>query len=220
MTTKWKGEEDGMKCSVDGISIDEFQLLDSTQHNSIQAFDSDTNICIFAKLSQELCREHLIKKKDWGLTSVRRFAKAAMEYKPDVQRGQKCGGENTAYKIFGTRKNPFRSGVGEYAFKPDTDDEKRRQLSKQAQNIVNRLEKAAQEISKKSVMKTISKWIKKGIGEFATALSLGKDYHSKCHVDNFYHYLSECGPSLRALRGRSGLEALLLFLLQATLKYP
>ena len=202
MTTKWRGEEDGIKCSVDGISIDEFQLLDSTQYNSIQAFDSDTNICIFAKLSQELCREHLIKKKNWGLTSVRRFAKAAMEYKPDVQRGQKCGGENTAYKIFGTRKNPLDSGVGEYAFKPNTDNEKQRQLIKQAQNIVKRLEKAAQVISKplleeKSVIKTISQWIKQGIGEFATALSVGKGYHSICHVDNDFYYtvLTVAAPS-------------------------
>ena len=39
-------------------------------------------------------------------------------------------------------------------------------------------------------------------------------------VLSLHLYPSECGPSLRALRCRSGLEALLLFLLQATLKYP
>jgi len=169
MYTNWDGN-DAIN-SVKGVSMKEFTIVDSTENKSIQAFDaSNSNICLFGKLSRRLCAEHTIQKKGRGLLLLRQFGTDAMACKPDVLRGAKCGGVNTGYKIFGR--------IGTDAFNPTTNEEKKKKMGAMADQIVNTLEKAAFTISKQLFYEQHS----------ATALSVGRDYHSKCHIDNDYYY--------------------------------
>jgi len=194
LTTNWEGQNNS---DNGGVSIDGFKTIDSTDVNSMQIFDvSNPKVCVCAKLSRRLCQQHVIQKNRNGLFFIRQFAAMAMSCKPEVMRGKKCGGENSAYKIFGSRKDPKGVGVGTYAFKPKTSDEKQESVTAMAQTIVKQLETAAHGVTKPlyddlSFVKAIRKHtggIKNGIGEVSTAFSIGRDYHSKCHVDNDYYY--------------------------------
>lgn len=202
MITNWSGQDADAMNSIDGMSIEEFDLIDSTEDKSIQAFDvSDSRICIFGKLSRRLCKHHLIHKKGEGLKLVREFGTNAMACKPEVIRGKKRSAENTAYKIFGIRKDPLGCGVGKYAYKPNTNNDKQKQVGQMAEVIVNKLEKGSFQMSKplfdeRSFVQSIRKG-QDGIGDLATAFSVGRDYHSRCHVNNDYYYtvLTVAAPS-------------------------
>ena len=201
MMTDWD-ETDAMN-SVEGISIKEFNIVDCEEIKSIQAFDdTDLNICLFSKLSRRLCKQHMIQKKGSGLNILRKLSMDAMACKPEVLRGTKCGGENTAYKIFGIRKDPLSSNVGTYAFKAKTNNEKQKEVGGLAKQIVDKLEQAAYQLSKpffleRSFVQSIRKLRPDGIGDLSTAFSIGRDYHSKCHIDNDYYYtvLTVVAPS-------------------------
>eukprot|EP00536_Pseudo-nitzschia_multiseries_P011655 jgi/Psemu1/29577/gm1.29577_g len=154
--------------STEAVSIDSFETLDSMDEKYIIAFDeSEPSLRIFAKVSREKAKQHLAQYSN--IQNTREFLKDIVEAKPEVVRGSKCTSINNGYAVL---------------------DE----LERTVAHIVEEMQESSRPIAKffyheTTVMtKVVQQTTIISIGDHATTFSIGKDCHSKCHVDEDYFY--------------------------------
>ena len=127
--------------------------------------------------------------------------KDVLEMKPDVKRGDNRGSVNESYKIFGFRKDPRSSGVGEYAFKKKVDEKLKLEVREGVAHLCGELERMSRRIgfgmkeskNYKRVQEVGNIPSVAGEGGMATAFSVGTNYWSKSHKDpDFYFTTLSC----------------------------
>ncbi len=192
----------------DGINLDrvlkkcQFPLLDMNlvDNSSIEkskgqyliAKDEDGNeefICIRLPSRQS----NMLKKKRPNLRAV--FQKA-LKIKLDVSRGSKSNGVTDRYIMYGYRKEPKGSDIGEYSFHPDSSEKDREDMSAEVANFVGSLEKLASPFVSPSQRQGFNA-MKSNIelpsvsgadASFATQFSVGKNYWSPVHDDDDFFW--------------------------------
>ena len=91
--------------------IDDFEIIkNASSICNVSALDSDTKVTIFGKLSCRHAKEFVANKK--GLKTIESFVGKTMKAKPNIGGGKRCGSVNSAYIIYGYRKDPKESKVG------------------------------------------------------------------------------------------------------------
>eukprot|EP00536_Pseudo-nitzschia_multiseries_P001273 jgi/Psemu1/2900/gm1.2900_g len=106
METSWGGKIGGKNKyqSAQGLSIDNFETLDSTKDEHILAFDNyKPSLRIFAKVSRNFAERHLASNNNIKVLTV--------------ARGQKRASINNTYAIIGIRPERLSSNNGVYVFK-------------------------------------------------------------------------------------------------------
>ena len=179
------------------INIDDFVVLDnftnsaheSTRHLVVCDGDTDTFIC--AKVAPRQCTECLGGKKWWN--KMRKTLSKVHGLKPNVGRGDGRSGFNSAYKIYGYRKDPMGKTLGKYSFKRNIKPEDKDDNEEQIEDLCGRMENASSRV-KNSMKETVE--YEQIMEEFkiptlspnghATAFSIGYNYWSKSHVDSDY----------------------------------
>ncbi len=174
------------------------QGIDSIRH--LILVDNSTNDFIIGKVARRQCEECMGGNKGWD--KVREILKKMLKVKPNVGRGVSNGSVNEAYKIFGYRKDPLSSRIGEYTFKKGVDVELQEDLIEGIAKLCFDLETASSRIGNglvesreykevKDFTKTPSVAGRNGKREqekFATAFSIGRNYWSKSHVDKDFYF--------------------------------
>eukprot|EP00536_Pseudo-nitzschia_multiseries_P006003 jgi/Psemu1/14231/gm1.14231_g len=100
MKSSWGEQIVGTKeyTSTEAVSIDCFDILDSTDEKHIIAVDeSEPSLRIFAKVSRDKAKQHLAQSS--RIETTRRFLKEIVEAKPEVVRGSKCTSINAGYAV-------------------------------------------------------------------------------------------------------------------------
>eukprot|EP00536_Pseudo-nitzschia_multiseries_P001587 jgi/Psemu1/3592/gm1.3592_g len=130
------------------------------------------------------------KHRCWLLASccLKRRSKT-LGAKPTVPRGQKRGSINDDYAIIGIRPNRVTLGNGVYVFKNNVDPATQDHLELTVLHIVKEMELCLSPMAKFVNLETtvmnevVSRTTLNAIDHHATAFSIGKDYHSRCHID-------------------------------------
>eukprot|EP00536_Pseudo-nitzschia_multiseries_P011770 jgi/Psemu1/29890/gm1.29890_g len=183
------------------VSIDSFKTLDSTNKKFVVAFaESEPSLRIFAKASTQFAKQRLGTPKTIEIT--RTFAGQTVESKPKIGQGTKCDSVNSGYGIIGMRPNQLKSGNGVYVFKNNVDSTTKDNLEQKALHIVKETQLCLSPMPKFVNLETtvmnevVSHTTLNAIGHHATAFFIGKDYHSKCHIDAdmFYTRLTVIAP--------------------------
>eukprot|EP00536_Pseudo-nitzschia_multiseries_P016880 jgi/Psemu1/48220/gm1.48220_g len=180
--------------STEAVSIDCFDILDSTDEKHIIAVDeSEPLLRIFAKVSRDKAKQHLARSS--RIETTRRFSKEIVEAKPEVVRGSKCTSINDGYAVLGIRPNRNNSQNGVYVFEKNVEQHTIDELEREAAHIVEQMQESlrcpfAKFLYRESTVmtKVVQQTTITSIGDHATAFSIGEDYHSKCHVDEDYYY--------------------------------
>eukprot|EP00536_Pseudo-nitzschia_multiseries_P018068 jgi/Psemu1/53987/gm1.53987_g len=203
METNWGWTTVGEKkySLAQAVSSDSFKTLDSTVKKFVLAFaKSEPSLRIFAKASTQFAKQHLGTPENIEIT--RTFAEQIVESKPKIGRGTKCDSVNSGYAIIGMRPNQLKSGNGVYVFKNNVDSTTKDNLEQKALHIVKEMQLCLSPMSKFVNLETtvmnevVSRTTLNAIGHHAAAFSIGKDYHSKCHInaDMFYTRLTVIAP--------------------------
>eukprot|EP00536_Pseudo-nitzschia_multiseries_P019599 jgi/Psemu1/61749/gm1.61749_g len=191
METSWGCKTVGEKeyPSGEAVSIESFKTLDSTGEKFILAFaESEPSLRIFAKASTQFAKQRLGRPENIEIT--RTFSGEIVEAKPKIGRGTKCDSVNNGYAIIGMRPNRLKSGNGVY------------DLQQTALHIVKEMQLCLSPMVKFVNRETtvlnevVSCTTLNAIGHHAMAFSIGKDYHSKSHIDAnmFYTRLTVIAP--------------------------
>eukprot|EP00536_Pseudo-nitzschia_multiseries_P003318 jgi/Psemu1/7485/gm1.7485_g len=203
METNWGWKTVGEKEYTweEAVSIESFKTVDSTNEKFILAFDqSELSLRIFAKASTQFAKQRLGRPKTIEIT--RMFAGEIVEAKPKIGQGTKCDSGNNGYAIIGMRPNQLTSGNGVYVFKNNVDPTTQDHLELTALHIVKEMQLCLSPMAKfvnleMTVMnEVVSRTTLNAIDHHTTAFSIGKDYHSKCHIDAnmFYTRLTVIAP--------------------------
>ena len=117
-----------------------------------------------------------------------------MKVKPNIGWGKRYGSVNSAYRIYGYRKDPKGSGISEYCFQKCTKEHEMFYLKEKLPNICSLLEETSQRIALRLVHKLAMEAIKETSGYksitdkgCATAMSIGKIFWSKSYTDHDLH---------------------------------
>ena len=196
METNWWGGKIGGKKKYEpelALSINNFETLDSTKDEHILAFDDyKPSLRIFAKVSRGLAERHLASKNNINL--LREFAPAIVGAKPTVGRGVKRGSINDDYAIIGIRPERLDSNIGEYVFKSHVDPSIKLELEETTVEIVKHMHHSLIDVEPfvAEEMDVLSQILSRtklnAIGQQALAFSIGRNYHSRCHVDDDMYY--------------------------------
>ena len=195
METDWGGKTGGKKKyqPEQALSIENYNTLDSTKDEHILAFDPyEPSLRIFAKVSRHFAERHLASKNNIEL--LRQFAPAIVGAKPTVGRGVKRGSINDDYAIIGIRPERLDSNIGEYVFKSHVDPSIKLELEETTVEIVKHMHHSLIDVEPfvAEEMDVLSQILSRtklnAIGQQALAFSIGRNYHSRCHVDDDMHY--------------------------------
>ena len=202
-----KGDQASIVCNKlcvphsETVNVDGFDVYDNYNnraHESTRnliAFDEENGDFIFGKVAPRQSSEIMGKKRDW--TTIRKAFGVVRNVKPNVGRGHGRGGKNKAYKVFGYRKDPLSSDLGEYAYKSTTKYEDKEAIEKMISELAKRMEQSSNRITKGLSESIVYQEIKKHVQiptfsnkGHSTAFCIGTDYWSKCHTDNDYFLTS------------------------------
>lgn len=195
MEIDWGGKTGGKKKyrPEQALSIGNFNTLDSTEDKPILAFDdSEPSLRIFAKVSRNFALRHLASKHNIKL--LRQFAPAIVGAKPTIGRGVKRGSINDDYAIIGIRPERLDSNIGEYVFKSHVDPSIKLELEETTVEIVKHMHHSLIDVEPfvAKEMDVLSQILSRtklnAIGQQALAFSIGRNYHSRCHVDDDMYY--------------------------------
>lgn len=206
LETTWNGEavQSTAYERSEALCIDDLRTLDSTDEKFIMVVDeSQQSLRLFAKASRKMAKQHLARSNI--IESTRKFVEESVRVKPSISRGCECGSVDKGYAIYGTRPNRMQPGLGVYAFKSVkkkvsyTETE----LNQAVDHIVEEMEKCLLptarffELERSVMTQIVEKTGLKTIGKWSPAFSIGKEYHSKCHVDAdfYYTHLTVVGPA-------------------------
>eukprot|EP00536_Pseudo-nitzschia_multiseries_P017256 jgi/Psemu1/50050/gm1.50050_g len=182
--------EEALGVAPEAVSIDSFKTLDSTDEKFILVFaKSEPSLRIFAKASRKIAKQRLGKLENIKIT--RTFT------------GEICTSINNGYAIIGTRPNQLSLENGVYVFKNNVDPTTKENLELTALHIVKEMQLCLSPLAKFVNLETtvmnevVSCTTLNSIGHHKTAFSIGKDYHSKCHInaDMFYTHLTVIAPA-------------------------
>ena len=183
------------------VSMHDYEVIDTAPGRTerelgtrnVMVFDNDTGEFLVGKVSQRQCRECMGKKGDQN-RMYKDIAKT-LKIKPDIGRGNQRSGLSSAYKIYGFRKDPKGTAVSMYAFLPNSDEKDKKEALQIIGRLCEKMEKAASRIGNYLAESKIYKLIQKFAalpsvvqGQLATAMNIGQNYWSKCHVDSDFHY--------------------------------
>lgn len=130
------------------------------------------------------------------LRSMRATFENALCIKNDISRGKNAEGPNDRYVIFGYRKKPDGSDIGEYAFKPDASAENKKCVTEEVASYVESMEELVSpyicpedRCSFAFVREMIDLPSASGAAtSYSTQFSLGKNYWSPVHNDDDYFW--------------------------------
>jgi len=202
MVYDWEdGDCDVNYPKVNSMSIQHFTTIDSSKTRSCWVTDeSDMSIPIFSKISRNRARNHLAHPDN--IRKVRSTSEDIIKSKPEVKRGTKCDSINSGYGIMGFGPDRNTPNNGTYAFNKTVTEEEKNKLEKQTRKIVVHLQNSLGGLKflmhdDLSVMEQIVQGTSlNAIRSTAIAFSIGRDYHSKCHIniDMFYTLATVVGP--------------------------
>jgi len=205
MVYDWGNGEDINYPNDNCMSIQHYMTIDSSKFRSCLVVDENkrTNR-IFAKISRQSANYHLAHPKN--IQSLIETSNNIIQSKPEVKRGTKCDSINTGYGIMGIRPDRNTPNNGPYAFKKTVSDERKRELQKETMKIVRHLQQSLGGIKyhvnrEMSIMKQIVDGTSlTAIEDYAIAFSIGRDYHSKCHIDHdmFFTLATVVGPDSKS----------------------
>ena len=159
------------------------------------------SVRVFGKLSRNMAKTHLAKQE--CICELREFSNDMIQLKPKVQRGKHRDSINDGYGIIGYRPNRNMKGVSKFVFRHGVNPETQKKMEERCVKDLNKLHLMTEPFrpfvrTEYSVMKqVIGRTCLNKVGGQATAFSIGKNYHSRCHIDSdmYYTMLTVCGPS-------------------------
>ena len=160
---------------------------------SALVFDKNNGEFIVGKISERQSSECMGRAYD--LHALYHNIKKTLRLKPDIGRGNQRSGLSSAYKISGWRKNPKGTNVSRYAFLRNAEAKDKEDALKTTEDLCDKMETASSRIGNSLQESDTFKVVKKFTrlpsvveGKLATAINIGENYWSKCHVDNDFYY--------------------------------
>jgi len=170
------------------MPIDDMRTIDSTETKHCFARDAENpGITLFAKVSGLQSRNLLASNTKIAL--LRNFPNNIIKCKPVVPRGKKCLSINKGYAIVGIKSDYHLREVAQYVFNKDIEEEQQINLEHACLQLLKDLEKSATVFApfihkERSIIGQIINRTKLNVtSELATALSIGKSYQSRRHID-------------------------------------
>ena len=159
------------------------------------------SIRVFGKLSRNSAKSHLAKQE--SICELREFSNDMIRLKPKVKRGQNRDSINGGYGIIGFCPNRNMKGISKFVFRHGFDSDTKKKMEERCVKVLNKLHLMTEPFrpfvrTEYSVTKQIlNRTCLNEVGGQATAFSIGKNYHSRCHIDSnmYYTMLTVCGPS-------------------------
>ena len=189
---------------TNNVSINEFTEMDSGHKQHLIAYDNQSQkVCLFAKIAREK-----VLRKLGGRNNAKRlrfFSSEMCRCMRNIPRGQQCGSVDNGYFIVGERANRNAPGTGVYKCKPNIKKKDFESVQCLAREIVNDMEEAIRPLTRHlHLEESVAHQVRNGriletVGTYATAMSMGITYQSKCHTDKDFYYslLTVAAPSQR-----------------------
>mmetsp|Transcript_6251 Transcript_6251/g.13409 ORF Transcript_6251/g.13409 Transcript_6251/m.13409 type:complete len:269 (+) Transcript_6251:364-1170(+) len=195
MFVKWPCDKNSKAINDEvSMSIDHFKTINSfySYHRIALDCTKEKPNTVFAKVSREVAKKHLATPENCQL--LRDFVDDLMKYKPHVNRGNKCDSTNTGYRITGFHPDRISADNRKYAFRPGIDDEKKLEIEENTNHIVEHLQGSLRTINpflqyhRLVMIQIVKNTTLDVIGDHAPAFSVGKNYHSRCHIDEDMYF--------------------------------